>query len=276
MACKGAKHKRILKENKKTEVIKESIVNEPKKVQESEEKRAERLFFGVDSQIQCDDILQNNLTEFEWAVRNKIYPSFWGRNLVGENSLTKEEINFLHQKGCKIAAIYNDSGEKQTQDQGRIIAEKINKFVLELGIPKGTAIFLEIADTENASTNFMKGFAERIIESGLTPGFKANTDANFPFDREYSRGMQTKREIFEKCLIWAVAPTLPEYDRVTTTHLIHPDNWLPFAPSGITRNDIAIWQYGKNCHPINDDAGVETTFNVNLVKDEAIIIEKMF
>ena len=84
------------------------------------------------------------------------------------------------------------------------------------------------------------------------------------------------KEVFKKCLIWAVTPSLAEYERVTTTHLIHPDNWVPFAPSGITRQDIAIWQYGKNCHPIADDSGKETTFNVNLVRDAKIIIEKMF
>ena len=122
----------------------------------------------------------------------------------------------------------------------------------------------------------MRGFASMLLNEGFTPGFKANTDAAFDFDREYSRGMQTDKEIFEKCLIWAVSPSLSEFDRVTTTHLIHPDNWMPFAPSGITRQDIAIWQYGKNCHPIADDSGVETTFNVNLVKDAKIIIEKMF
>ena len=122
----------------------------------------------------------------------------------------------------------------------------------------------------------MRGFATTLLKCGLTPGFKANTDAAFDFDREYSGGMQSDRQVFEKCLIWAVAPSLTEYDRVTTTHLIHPDNWVPFAPSSIRRSDIAVWQYGKNCHPIYDDADNETTFNVNLVRNERVIIEKMF
>ena len=92
----------------------------------------------------------------------------------------------------------------------------------------------------------------------------------------FRSGMQTDKDIFEKCLVWAVAPTLAEYDRITTTHLIHPDNWGPFAPSGITRNDIAIWQYGKECHPINDDSGKETTFNINLIRNIQVLIDKMF
>jgi len=88
--------------------------------------------------------------------------------------------------------------------------------------------------------------------------------------------MQSDRELFEKCLVWAVAPSLEEYDHITTSHLIRPDNWIPYAPSGITRRDIALWQYGKNCHPIQDDAGNDTSFNLNLVRNEEVIIHKMF
>lgn len=270
MACKDAK------KNREVEMASQVKETEAVEIAVSEEQKAERLLFGVDSRTPSDDILQNNLTEFEWAVRNKLYPNFWGRNLVGENALTKEEIDFLHSKGCKIAAVYSDSGEKQTEEQGQILAKKIDVTAYELGIPESAAIFLEIGENENATRDFMRGFASMLLNEGFTPGFKANTDAAFDFDREYSRGMQTDKDVFEKCLIWAVSPSLAEFDRVTTTHLIHPDNWTPFAPSGITRQDIAIWQYGKNCHPIADDSGKETTFNVNLVRDSKIIIEKMF
>ena len=69
---------------------------------------------------------------------------------------------------------------------------------------------------------------------------------------------------------------IKEYDKITTTHLIHPDEWKPFAPSGITRKDIAIWQYGKDCHPIENDDGIVTTFNINLVRNDRVIIENMF
>ena len=63
---------------------------------------------------------------------------------------------------------------------------------------------------------------------------------------------------------------------MTATHLIHPDNWKPFAPSGITRKDIAIWQYGKNCHPIQDEDDQETVFHLDLVTTSRLIIERMF
>ena len=79
----------------------------------------------MDSRTPSGTALQNNLTQFEWVVRNKIYPNFWGRNLVGENALTREEIEFIHSKGCKIAAIYIADEAKETEEQGKILAKKI-------------------------------------------------------------------------------------------------------------------------------------------------------
>ena len=236
----------------------------------------ERLWFGVDSNVRADNILQNNLTEFEWVERNKIYPAFWGRNIVGENSLTLDEIDFLQSKACRIAACYSDHGVKETKEHGRRIAEDIVVIALNLGIPFGTAIFLDLGVDEYISRDCMYGYAEELLKLGFIPGFKANTDSKVEFDREFSSGMQTHRDVFAKCVIWATAPSLKEYDRVTTTHFIHPDNWIPFAPSGITRRDIAVWQYGKECHPIEDDAGRETYFNVDLVRDDEIIKKYMF
>ena len=269
MACRNAyKTKTMI--NEETEIA-QSTITEPQVA-----KTVTRLLFGVDSQIQANDLLQNNIDQFEWVVRNKIYPNFYGRNMVGENCLTKEEIKFLHNKGCKIAAVYNSSDEKKTEEQGMILAKKIDVRALELGIPEGTAIFLDIAENEVASRDFMRGFAKALMVAGYTPAFKANTDAKFAFDREFSRGMQTDKDVFKKCLIWAVSPTVKEYNGITTSHLIHPDNWMPYAPSGLTRAEIAIWQYGVDCHPIEDDMGKVTTFNLDLVRNEQVIVEKMF
>ena len=268
MACRKAYKAKTMTEE--AEVI-QIPVTEPVVAQ-----KVQRLLFGVDSKIQANDLLQNNLDHFEWITRNKIYPNFCGRYLTGENCLTKEEIKFLHNKGCKIAAIYADAGDKRTEEQGTILAKKIGIRVVELGITEGTAIFLEIGENEVVGSDFMRGFAKSLIREGFTPGFKANTDAKFAFDREFSRGVQTDKDIFNKILIWAVSPTVEEYNGITTSHLIHPDNWKPYAPSGLTRAEIAIWQYGANCHPIEDDMGKTTTFNLDLVRNEQVILDKMF
>lgn len=239
-------------------------------------KSAKRLLFGVDSKIQANDLLQNNIEEFEWVVRNKIYPNFYGRYLTGENCLTKEEIRYLHLKGCKIAPIYTDSATKNTNEEGVLLAKKVELRALELGIPEGTAIFLEIDESRTITRDFLIAFARTLLEAGYTPGFKANTDARYAFDREFTSGMSFNKEIFQHCLVWAVSPTVKEYNGLLTSHFIHPDTWGPFAPSGMTRNEVAIWQYGVNCHPIEDDTGKQTTFNLDLVRNEQVIIQKMF
>lgn len=145
----------------------------------------------------------------------------------------------------------------------------------ELDVPHGTAIFVDLS-YGNVTKAYMHGYAKKMFENGYVPGFMANTDAANGFDREFSVGMQNERAVFEKCLIWAVAPTLKEYDGMTTSHFIHPDNWKPFAPSAIKRNQIAVWQYGRDCHPIDDDEGNATSFNVDLVRNVDVIIDKMF
>ena len=77
MACRDAyKTKTMMDE---TDVVQASVT-EPVVAQ-----NVERLLFGVDSKNQANDLLQYNIEEFEWVVRNKIYPNFYGRYLAGEN-----------------------------------------------------------------------------------------------------------------------------------------------------------------------------------------------
>lgn len=177
---------------------------------------------------------------------------------------------------CNVAAIYATSEEKSTEEQGAVHAQQAALAASELEIPKGKAIFLEMEENTEVTTDYLRGFARQLAAQEYTPAFKVNTDAAFPFDREYSRGLQTDNELFRQCLVWATSPTLKEYDKITNSHLIHPDNWKPFAPSGIIRKNVALWRYGKDCHPIQDDEGNETSFHVDLVRNKTIMMEAMF
>ena len=235
-----------------------------------------RLLFGAYTNSPLNTILQNNLEMFEWIKRNKVYPCFVGRSINGDTPLTIDEIDFIHGKGCLIAPVYVCSDEKATEEQGLKTGDDIIGIAHSLGIPQETAFYLKINDEEKITRDYLRGFAISLLLAGYTPAFMANTDAKYDFDREYSRGVQTDKEIFLNCLIWATSPSIKEYDNITTTHLIHPDNWVPFAPSGITRRDIAIWRYGKNCHKIEDNKSKVTSFDVNLVRNANIITEKMF
>lgn len=269
MSCRDA-----IKMNSQVILTDEITKNEGQ--ESSNRETVEQLFFGVDSAFPSSSLLQNNLTLDEWVARNKTYPNFWGRLLTGENALTREEVDRIHQLGCRVLATYSDSEGKETENQGKETAKKVLVAADALKIPNGVAVFLEIGDAENVTHEYMKGYAEMLADAGVVPGFKANTDSSVPFDREFSRGLQTDAEVFEKCKVWATTPSLAEYDQITTTHLISPDVWKPFAPSGITRKKIAIWQYGKNCHPIESDDGRSVTFNLNLIRDVAVILDYMF
>ena len=240
------------------------------------EPAADRLFFGVDTSLPATAILQNNLTQYDWVTRNKLAPNFWGRNIMGENRLTKEEVNFLHEKGCTLVALCQDEGEKSTEEQGKLFAKKAAVAAMELDIPAGTAIFLVLPDSEAFTTAYLKGYATELLRNEWMPGFQANTDAAVLFDRVFSQGMQNDAAVFSKCAVWATAPTLEEYNRITTSHLIQPDEWLPFAPSGITRKQIAIWQYGKDCHPIQTSGEQQTSFNIDLIRNPQMLLEKTF
>lgn len=242
---------------------------------ENAENQPEEFLFGVDSDKSVLTLLQNNLTAYEWVCRNKDNPNYWGRNLTGSEPLTKEETQFLFNKGCQVVPYYDGTEEIQTQEQGVEMADKITFLALSLGIPDKTAIYLKV-DDENVTTEFLEGFAKQMLENGFRPGFMANTDSAFCFDREFSRGLLANPSVFERCVIWATSPNMPEYERINTTHLIHPDEWKPFAPSGITKAQIAIWQYGEYCHPINDINDDEFSFNANLVMNEKIVTELMF
>ena len=273
MACRHARRRMLEQQNKLAKKI------EPQIVEELDLKSyctpVDLLYFGVDSKDKSTSILQNNLTLFEWVKRNKTYPAFWGRNIVGENSLTLEEIDFLHDKVCYIIPIYLDSGSKETEEQGTNVARGAIEKAKELQIPKGTAIYLEITKNDDIKGRFIVGYAKRLIAEGYIPGFKSITDAEFNFDAKFSQAAQTDPEVIKRCLVWAVSPSLKEYYRVTTTHLLHPDEWMPFAPSCIKQKDVAIWQYGIECHPIDSIKGEETTFNVNLI-DKENMLNNMF
>lgn len=235
------------------------------------------LLFGTDCVAPADERLQNNLELFEWMVRNKEYPVFCGRNITGADCLTPEEAVFLHTKGVKIAAVFPpDSGEMLTETEGRLCAYRAVLRAAELKIPGKCAIFLDIRNDTPVSAGFLYGYASALTREGYVPAFRADTDANSAFAREFSRGTELYPELSDTCLVWATSPILPEYDSMTSSHFISPDNWNPCAPAGTESSRIAIWQYGKNCHPIGTDNGRTTTFNLDLIRNMRILIENLF
>ena len=235
-------------------------------------------FFGVDTTTGADTVLQHNLTMFEWVVRNKTHPNFWGRKINGKTPLTLAELEFIHGiVGCKVAAIYQIENPKkaQTEQEGEADGQKAVRLARDLGFYEGNAIFAAVGKDTNVTDTYMRGYIQSLLASGFTPGMYANTDAHFDFCHMFSRGFRENTELFRQCLIWAASPNLPAYTDTTDAHLVHPDYWGPHSPSCLRQDDIAIWQYGARCNPVNDYLGAPASFHINLIKDVDIIVDKM-
>ena len=59
-------------------------------------------YFGVMSTTPSNKKLKNGYTIYDWVVRQKCFPAFWGRTILGKDPISIEEIGFLKEKNCKI------------------------------------------------------------------------------------------------------------------------------------------------------------------------------
>ena len=199
------------------------------------------LIYGTKTKMPANTRLTNGYTLYDWVMRMGYFPSFWGRNLTGNNAITKEELKFLKEKNCKVAFYISDFDEAAiSKNDASSEALKTIEAAKRLGIPqnKGVAIFVDIPSEWSVNHNWMIGFACNLIKNGYIPGFIGNTDSskNFNFDRQCSHYIQATRKNDQlSALYWATEPKYP----------FHPEAWAPFAPSEITPNDIHLWSYGS-------------------------------
>lgn len=198
------------------------------------------LVYGVDSKTPANTKLTNGYTLYDWVMRKSCFPSFWARNISGEDSLKPTEIEFLMEKNCKIGCIFDDLKEEIISTRnGKDDAARAIEAAKNLGIPqnKGIAIFADIPSDWAVNHNWMMPFAKLILANGYIPGFIGNTDSskNFNFDREcshYIQGTKGAHELY--AVYWAKEP---KYN-------FNPEVWAPYAPSEILPKDIKLWQYG--------------------------------
>lgn len=87
-----------------------------------------KIIFGVSSTESANKKLTNGYTVYDWVVRQNCFPSFWGRKILGDNVVTKKEIEFLKERICKLKLIVGDLTEKSVsssngyEDASRSIA----------------------------------------------------------------------------------------------------------------------------------------------------------
>ena len=218
------------------------------------------VIFGVDSRLESNTVLTNGFQVYDWVVRKNRYPQFWGRQICGDYRISREEIDFLHGKNCKIAMLYSGVTEHSACTQyGAEDGVKAIHAAQDMGAPEaqGLAIFAQLRPDWQVWENWIYGYAHTLWNAGYIPGFMANTDCskNFSFDRSYNRFLQMIAEEEPiHSLVWASEPKQPEY----------PDVWKPFCPSDITPADIVLWQ--SDVIYYND-----FVINVDFLRDETLV-----
>lgn len=216
-------------------------------------------YFGIDTESPVNELLQNNITLFEWIRKNQGFPYFIGRRINGQNAITHDEMSYISSNGAKVIPILTVVTEKSAKDNARIAVALLD----DLGIERKTPVFADI-NANSVNDEFLKNFATEIISSGYIPGFYVDTDSYNNFDRLFSRAYQSDVELMRQCRIWALSPEMDEFFETKSAHTEKPDIWGPFAPSCISKEQVSFWQYGKKCNPINTYRGDMVDFNLNL------------
>ena len=170
--------------------------------------------FGVNSHASANLRLKNGYTMYDWVMRKRCFPAFWGRTFLGENAITTEEIEQLRKKNCKIALIIRDLTEQQiSQHSGVKDAMRVVAAAKALGVPqnKGIALFVEVKPEWCINHNWMISFARNLANNGYVAGFIGNTDSsvNPVFGRQCSHFVQAT-EFEKQCGAIFVQPSLNE------------------------------------------------------------------
>lgn len=223
-----------------------------------------KTFFGVSSDIPSNQRLKNGYTLYDWVMRQKGFPLFWGRTLFGKNAITEDEIRFLKDKDCKILFVDRELTEREVSATSGIdSAMHVLKALQTLNISsnQAVAVMAEIKPDWSVNHNWMISFAQIIYANGFTPGFIGNTDSskNFNFDRQCSHYVQATHNVEQYGAIYCA--TEPKCDGT-------PKEWLPFCPSALEPEDMHLWACGET---IFGDIKVDDIY----AKDSKTL-EKMF
>ena len=89
-------------------------------------------YFGVDTETRVDELLQNNITLFDWIRKNQGFPYFIGRRINGDNALTSEEMSYIASNGSKAIPILTAVSEKSAKDNAKMFQAEAtqNKLIM--------------------------------------------------------------------------------------------------------------------------------------------------
>lgn len=197
--------------------------------------------FGVRSATPANKRLKNGYTLYDWVMRQKCFPDFWGRSISGADRLTEDELAFLRERGCKILLVMDELTEQGvSRMNGADDALRAVEVATALGVPQhqNIAIFADIKPDWSVNHNWMISFAQMLSANGYIPGFIGNTDSskNFNFDRQCSHFVQATGNVGNYGAIYMA--TEPKLD-------VAPEVWEPFCPSALEPENMSLWVCGK-------------------------------
>jgi len=199
-----------------------------------------KTIFGIDSKIPANLKLKNGYTMYNWVMRQKGFPKFWGRQISGENAVTKEELEFLKSKNCKLLLLFDDFTEEEVSGgYDSAAALRAVDALKKLGVPKhkGIVIYADINPDWSIYHDWMLGFASELHKNGYVAGFIGNTDSakNFNFDRQcshYKQSLNVMTELSHTCF------------GATEPQVSNPKEWAPYCPSEMGVDELSLWRHG--------------------------------
>ena len=147
-------------------------------------------YFGVDSYIPANNsqYLGGGKTFYD-AVSNKLQTpiTFWGRYIGASNPLNNNEVNYLHQKNCKVLVIYNGNSAASVANTGGTAAQpdisKSIRAAKHIGIPPHVTIYANIDSGKtpmNPSVDWLAGWLTEMSHqrgfAGLYMGLNISTN----------------------------------------------------------------------------------------------------
>ena len=134
-----------------------------------------------------NELLQNNITLFEWIRKNQGFPYFIGRRINGQNAITHDEMSYISSNGAKVIPILTVVTEKSAKDNARIAVALLD----DLGIERDTSYAKE--QVYNIVNNRYLKHKPTIFTTNLSYSQIENCTESVEYQRIYSR-------IIEMCI----------------------------------------------------------------------------
>ncbi|HZW68845.1 MAG TPA: glycoside hydrolase domain-containing protein [Pseudogracilibacillus sp.] len=195
---------------------------------ESSDQGQGEVYWGVDSAESAEDLLQCVTEEFGDP---KIYGRYLGEIEGTSTSLSKNEVEFLHDQDIQVLVIYNLITEATGYDHGGEHAQKAIELAKELDVPEGVAIFGDIEPDFPVDSAFIEGWYETLDDSPYEPALYGVFDEESEILAAYN---DTDETVQENTIVWTASPQ----KEISTE-----ENAPEYNPQGPENAKVYGWQY---------------------------------